>query len=95
MTEDTRRYPLPESWNGWSWTNQHLTDPQGNRYSPDMVRASIYAYELAHELTGSDLQVRSLKQALREKLATPPPEIIIRWQGEETIIKPPKWKLKI
>jgi hypothetical protein len=81
-------------WYGWGWYDQlYLLDPQGNRYSPEMVRSSIYTAELAHQLTGSPLQIASMKAQLLRRLSTPSPEIVIRWDGQETVIKPPKWKL--
>lgn len=56
-----------------------------------MVRTSLFTQELAHELTGSPLQVHSLKQELRKRLATlqEAPEIV-RWHGQETVIRLPK-----
>lgn len=90
-----RRRIIPESWEGWTFWEYYLIDPEGNRYSPDQVKTSLLTMELAHQLRGSPLQVRSLKQELIRRLSTPPPEIILRWDGQETVINPPRWKLKI
>lgn len=82
-------------WNGWGWYDHlYLVDPDGNRYSPEMIKASLWAAELAHQLSGSPLQVFSLKAELRRRLATPPPEIVIHWQGQETRVLPPSWKIR-
>lgn len=90
---DTRRLLTP--WTGWGWYESFLTDPDGNRYSQEMVRTSLYTQELAHQLCGSPLQVFSLKQELRRRLATPPPEIVIRWGDQEMKVSPPAWNLAI
>ncbi|MEZ5453426.1 MAG: hypothetical protein R3E93_11540 [Thiothrix sp.] len=91
---DTRRLATP--WAGWGWYDDlYLVDPNGTRYSQDMIRTSAWTMELAHELTGSPLQVMVMKAELKKRLATPPPEILIRWNGQETRILPPSWKLKI
>ncbi|MDD5392824.1 MAG: DUF3653 domain-containing protein [Thiothrix sp.] len=86
---DNRNYPTP--WDGWTFWENFLIDPQGNRYSPEMVRASLFAAQLAHELTGSPLQILSLRNELKKRLNTPAPEITIKWNGQETTIKPPFW----
>lgn len=85
---------IPDSWVGWTFWESFLVDPSGNRYSPEQVQTSLFTMELAHELRGSPLQIRTLKQELARRLSTPPPEVVIRWNGEETIISPPLWKSK-
>lgn len=82
-------------WNGWYWYADYLVDPNGNRYSEHMVRSSLYTMELSHELVGNPIQITSLKRELLKRLDTPPPEIIIRWEGEETSIIPPSWMFKL
>jgi hypothetical protein len=91
-TMDRRRI-IPESWEGWTFWESYLIDPEGNRYSPDQVKTSLFTMELAHELNGSTLQIRSLKQELKRRLSTPPPKIIVQWGGEEVVINAPFWKL--
>lgn len=56
-----------------------------------MVKSALFTQELAHELTGNPLQVYSLKTELRKRLARleESPEVVIRWQGQESIIKLP------
>ncbi|OQX07069.1 MAG: hypothetical protein BWK73_28980 [Thiothrix lacustris] len=57
-----------------------------------MVRTSLFTQELAHELTGSPLQVYSMKAQLQKrlKLLTAEPEVVIRWNGQEITVKLPK-----
>lgn len=90
MKMDTRSLILP--WKGWSWHDCYLQSPEGVRFSPDMVRSSFFAYELARELTASPLQVYSLSRELKKRLAslqTSSPEVVIRWNGQETVVKLP------
>lgn len=92
---DTRRLITP--WKGWGWYDDlYLVDPDGNRYSQEDIKSSHFAHELAHHLTGSPLQVVVLRDRLRKRLQQleQPPEILIRWHGQETVIIPPGWKLK-
>lgn len=81
-----KHYETP--WDGWHWIyGMYLVDPEGNRYSQEMVRSSFFTSQLKRDLTGSDWKIRSLKLELEKKLnAIPIPEILIRWNGEETII---------
>lgn len=87
---DYRRFNTP--WNGWTFWENYLVDPNGNRYSPEQIKTSFYTFELARELRGSTFQILSLKQELTRRLNAKPPEIIIRWDGQETVINPPLWK---
>jgi hypothetical protein len=87
-----KQYKTP--WQGWNFADGYLVDPDGNKYSPDMIRSSIWTIQLKHELTGSELKIKSLKQELEKRLALPAPEIVIRWNGQETVIKPPIPKQK-
>lgn len=80
-------------WDGWYFVDGYLVDPDGNKYSSDMIRSSIWTQQLKRELTGTELKIFSLKQELG-RLAVPAPEIVIRWNGEETIIRPPIPKSK-
>lgn len=92
---DTRRLVTP--WDGWGWYDDlYLVDPEGNRYSQTDIRSSHFAHELAHHLMGSPLQVLILRDRLRQQLEQlgQPPEIVIRWQGIETVVSHPGWKLK-
>ncbi len=75
-------------WDNWYFWNGYLVDPDGNRYSADMVRSSIWTQQLKRELTGTELKIYSLKQELERRLAATEAEIIIRWNGQETSIKP-------
>lgn len=87
-----RNRELPTNWKGWTFWESYLVDPDGNRYSPDMVKTSIFTQELAHELTGSPLQVYSMKAQLQKrlKLLAAEPEVVIRWNGQEITVKLPK-----
>lgn len=87
-----RNRELPKHWKGWTFWENYLVDPDGNRYSPTMVKTSLFTQELAHELTGSPLQVRSLKAELKRRIARieESPEIVIRWNGQEVSVKLPK-----
>lgn len=80
-------------WNGWTWIyGSYLVDPDGNRYSQEMIQSSIFTMQLKQELVGSDLKIYSLKQELERRLAATEPEILVRWNGQETIIKPNIYK---
>lgn len=81
-------------WAGWYFWNGYLVDPDGNKYSQDMIRSSIFTQQLKYAMTGSELKIYSLKQELEKRLAVPLPEIVIRWNGEETVITPPKAAFK-
>lgn len=81
-------------WDNWYFWNGYLVDPDGNRYSADMVRSSVWTQQLKRELTGTELKIYSLKLELEKRLAMPLPEIVIRWNGEETIIQPPQAAFK-
>lgn len=87
-----RNWVLPKRWGGWTFWEGFLVDPDGNRYTPDMVKSSIFAQELMHELAGSPLQVYSLKRELKKRVDAlqDSPEIVIRWQGHEVSVKLPK-----
>lgn len=87
-----RNKDKPKLWKGWTFWDGFLIDPEGNRYSPEMVRTSLFTQELAHELTGSPLQIYSLKRELRKRLDTlqESPEIVIRWHGQEVSVRLPK-----
>lgn len=90
---DNDYHRVLDAWKGWSWNDCYLQAPDGTRFSPDMVRASLFAFELAHELTGSPLQVFSLRNELRKRIASLSsvqnltPEVVIRWNGQETVVK--------
>lgn len=83
---------LPKRWKGWGFEHGYLVDENGNRYSPEMVKASLFAQQLAHELTGSPLQILSLRDELRKRVDAlqETPEVVIRWHGQEVIVKLPK-----
>lgn len=88
-----KRYETP--WDGWSWIyGMYLVDPDGNRYSPEMIQSSIFTQQLKQELTGTELKIYSLKLELEKRLAMPSPEIVIRWNGEETVIPVSLAKIK-
>ncbi len=84
--DPSKRYETP--WDGWGWIyGLYLVDPEGNRYSQEMVRSSFFTSQLKRDLTGSELTIRSLKLELEKRInATPLPEILIRWNGEEIAI---------
>lgn len=88
-----KRFETP--WTGWSWLyGMYLVDPDGNRYSQEMVRSSLFTMQLKHEMVGSDLKIYSLKQELEKRIRLAEPEIIVRWEGQETVIKPSSLKAK-
>lgn len=79
MSDPFKRYETP--WLGWSWIyGMYLVDPDGNRYSPDMIRSSVFAQQLQHDLLGSNLQIYSLKQELQRRIDSyKPPKIVVYW----------------
>lgn len=93
MYPPCKPYFTENHWESWYFFDNYLVDPDGNRYSADMIRSSVWTQQLKRELTGTELKVLSLKQELERRLATPEPEIVIR-NGKETIIKAPKTALK-
>jgi hypothetical protein len=75
-------------WDGWQWLyGMYLVDPDGNRYSQEMIKSSIVAMQLQNELLGSSLKIYSLKQELERRLSLVEPEVILRWNGQETVLK--------
>ncbi|MFM2319628.1 MAG: hypothetical protein RLZZ215_2249 [Pseudomonadota bacterium] len=83
--DQSKRYETP--WDGWGWIyGMYLIDPDGNRYTQEMIRSSIFAIQLQRELVGTENRIWSLKKHLEKQLNTPSPEIVIRWNGEETVI---------
>lgn len=85
-TDQFKRYETP--WEGWGWLyGNYLIDPDGNRYSQEMIKSSIMAMQLQYELLGSNLKIYSLKQELERRLALAEPEVILRWNGQETVLK--------
>lgn len=86
-----KQYETP--WDGWRWAyNMYLVDPDGNRYSQEMIRSSLFAMEYKRALVGTELKIYSLKQELERRLEATEAEIIVRWNGQETIIKPNIYK---
>ncbi|WP_298612889.1 hypothetical protein [uncultured Thiothrix sp.] len=59
---------LPKEWQSWYFWEYYLVDPDGNRYSVEMVRSSLFTLQLSHELRGSTLQIHSLKQELKQRI---------------------------
>lgn len=92
--DPSKHYETP--WEGWRWIyGLYLVDPEGNRYSQEMVRSSFFTSQLKRDLTGSELKVRSLKLELEKRLnGIPLPEVIIRWNGEETVVRLPNLSFK-
>lgn len=81
-------------WENWYFWNGYLVDSDGNKYSQEMIRSSVWTQQLKRELTGTELKIFSLKQELERRLAIQEPEIVIRWNGQETVVKPPKAAFK-
>lgn len=80
-----KRYETP--WDGWNWIyGMYLIDPEGNRYSQEMIRSSIFTMQIKEAMVGTDLQIYCLKKELQKRLNAPVPEILIRWDGEEMVI---------
>jgi hypothetical protein len=52
-----------------------------------MIKSSIFAIQLQNELLGSNLKIFSLKQELERRLALTEPEVVLRWNGQETVLK--------
>jgi hypothetical protein len=85
-SDQFKQYETP--WEGWNWLyGAYLLDPDGNRYSPEMIKSSIFAIQLQNELLGSNLKIFSLKQELERRLALTEPEVVLRWNGQETVLK--------
>lgn len=84
---DTKRLVTP--WEGWAWYEDYLVDPDGNRYSQDMIKTSIFTTQLHRELVGSTGVVRSLRKELEQRLRdlNAVPEIVVRFRGQETVIR--------
>lgn len=82
-----KEYETP--WEGWNWIyGMYLVDPDGNRYSQEMIRASLFALQYKRALLGTELKIYSLKKELEKRIQVAEPEIIVRWEGQETVIKP-------
>lgn len=56
-------------WSGWYFVDGYLVDSDGNRYSQDMIRSSVWTQQLKRELTGTELKIFSLKQASARTLS--------------------------
>lgn len=87
MSDQFKRYEVP--WAGWGWAyGMYLVDPEGNRYSQEMIRSSFFTLQLKHELVGSELKVLSLKGELERRIDSyKPPKVVVYWgDGEETIL---------
>lgn len=84
---DTRRLGTP--WEGWAWYEDYLVDPDGNRYSPEMIKTSFFTSQLHRELVGSTGIIRSLRKELEQRLRelNSTPEVVIRFNGQETIVR--------
>ncbi len=84
---DTRRLVTP--WEGWGWYEDYLVDPDGNRYSPEMIKTSIFAFQLHREIVGSTGVICSLRKQLEERLSrlSSEPEVTIRFNGYETVVR--------
>lgn len=83
---DMRRFMLP--WEGWTWSENYLVDPDGNKYTPDLIKSSIFTYQLKQALVGSSGTVLSLRKELEARIArfNSVPEIVIRFAGTETVV---------
>lgn len=83
---------LPPIWEGWYFWEHYLVDPEGNRYSVEMVRSSLFTLQLSHELRGSTLQIHSLKQELKQRIEHLKQfqEITVTWGQEQIVIKLPQ-----
>lgn len=79
---------LPKDWEGWYFWEHYLVDPEGNRYSVEMVRSSLLTLQLSHELRGSTLQIHSLKQELKQRIdhLKQFQEITVIWGSQTTTI---------
>lgn len=75
-------------WKGWRFDGKYIVDPWGNKYHQNEVREIFFTRQLIRELTGSTLQVRSLKEELKRKIeAIQPPKIIIEYpDGSQKVI---------
>lgn len=84
---DTRRLGTP--WAGWGWYEDYLVDPDGNRYSSEMIKISFYTAQLHRELVGSTGLVSSLKKELEQRIKDlkAEPEVVIRFAGHETVVR--------
>jgi hypothetical protein len=84
---DTCRLVTP--WQNWTWYDNYLVDPDGNRYSADMIRSSIFTLQLKQALVGSPSTVLSLRKQLEERLSrlSSEPEVTIRFNGYETVVR--------
>lgn len=88
MSDPFKRYETP--WPGWSWIyGMYLVDPDGNRYSQERIRSSIFTQQLQYELLGSDLKIYSLKQELQRRIDSyKPPKIVVYWgDGAQSVFE--------
>jgi hypothetical protein len=76
-------------WEGWGWYEDYLVDPDGNRYSPEMIKTSIYTMQLQHALTGYPSTVKSLKKELERRIKANNPTLKIIFNGHEIDVKLP------
>lgn len=88
MTDPFKRYETP--WSGWNWLyGMYLVDPNGNRYSREMIQSSIFAMQYQQGLLGSNLQIHSLKNELQKRIDSyKPPQVVIHWgDGVQTLFE--------
>lgn len=88
MSDPFKRYETP--WMGWNWIyGMYLVDPNGNRYSQEMIQSSIFAMQYQQNLLGSSLQIHSLKSELQKRIDSyKPPQVVIHWgDGVQTLFE--------
>ena len=68
-------------WDGWSYDDDGvLTDPAGNEYEMDEIRALFYFRQWRAEFEGWNGRISSLKGHLEKKIeSTKLPEVVIDW----------------
>jgi hypothetical protein len=75
-----KRCLLPEDWQGWYFdTDGFLIDNAGNHYHIDEIRTIFWTRQLTRELTGSQSNILSLKQELKNKIKTINSKITLSW----------------
>lgn len=78
---------IPKNWQGWYFdTDGFLMDNTGNHYHIDEIRAIFWTRQLTRELMGSQSNILSLKQELKNKIKTINSEITLSWNDKSVVI---------
>lgn len=76
----------PECWKGWSFRENYIIDPAGNKFEQNEVSSIFWNRQLINELTGTSGTIRSMKQHLdkqRKSFKAPVLSVSLSSGGEE------------